>query len=160
MLKSSALLAAVFLFSTFSFAANGKYPQGPDGNLTPGALCAHADTLRYPEKIKYCERNVSTGEKREIFAKYDQLGYRTRSMNRMDFKIDHYIPLCAGGSNSEDNLWPQHKSIYVITDELEAMICEKMSAGRLKQKMAVEIIMEAKNNLGDVDEIVARVRSM
>ncbi|KYG65194.1 hypothetical protein [Bdellovibrio bacteriovorus] len=159
MFKSVALLAVVVLCSTVSHA-NGNFPKGPDANLTPGALCSRADSYRYPEHIKYCERDVSSSQKAAIFQKYDQLGYRTRSMKRQAFKIDHYIPLCAGGSNSPQNLWPQHESVYQITDQLEALVCEKMAAGRLKQKEAVELIMQAKNHLDEVPEIQKYVNSL
>lgn len=159
MKKSLALFAMMFVVS-IGASAMEAFPKGPDQTLTPGDLCHRPDTYRYPERVAYCERNVSSDEKREIFSKYDQLGFRTRSMNRADFKIDHYIPLCAGGSNDESNLWPQHKTIYVITDDLEALICEKMSAGRLLQKDAVTIIVEAKNNLDRVPSIMARVRAL
>lgn len=159
MFKSAALLLVVLLSATLSQAFEA-YPKGPDANLTPGALCSHPDQYRYPEKIKYCERDVSSGQKAAIFQKYDQLGYRTRSMKRQAFKIDHYIPLCAGGSNDSRNLWPQHESVYEITDKLEALICEKMAAGRLRQKDAVQLIMQAKNHLNEVPEIQAHVNSL
>lgn len=159
MFKGFALFVAVLFVSTLSHAG-GNFPKGPDAALTPGALCDRPDTYRYPEKIKYCERDVSTGTKAGIFQKYDQLGYRTRTMKRQLFKIDHYIPLCAGGSNEVKNLWPQHESVYQVTDQLEALICEKMAAGRLKQKDAVELIVQAKNNLDQVREITDHVRSL
>lgn len=159
MVKSTALFALLFVVSIFSHAGE-SFPKGPDENVTPGVLCQNPSNYRYPEKIKYCERNVSTSEKAQIFQKYDQMGYRTRSLKRSAFKIDHYIPLCAGGDNDEKNLWPQHESVYKITDPLEALICEKMAAGRLKQRDAVAIIKDAKNNLDEVPSIVARVQAL
>ncbi len=159
MFKSAVLFAVVMVCSTMSFAKD-DFPKGPDASVTPGALCDSPDSYRYPEHIKYCSRDVSSGTKREIFVRYDQMGYRTRSMNRQDFKIDHYIPLYAGGSNDERNLWPQHKSIYVITDDLEALVCEKMAEGRLKQKDAVNLIIQAKNHLDEVPDIEAQVRAL
>lgn len=152
MLKHLTVLSFVFFAATTALAVD-QFPKNPDDNLTPGALCAHADELRYPEQIKYCERDVSSSTKKGIFQKYDQLGYRTRSMNRQKFKIDHYIPLCMGGANDTKNLWPQHESVYNITDELEFVLCEKMKAGRLKQKDAINFIREAKHNLDQVNEI-------
>lgn len=159
MFKRAALLVAVSFFSIVSFA-NGNFPTAPDASLTPGALCNRPDSQRYPEQINYCERNVSTDTKAKIFVQYDQIGYRTQSMKRQAFKIDHYIPLCAGGSNDVKNLWPQHESVYQITDKLEALICEKMAEGVLLQKEAVRIIIEAKHNLDSVPEIEARVRAL
>lgn len=159
MFKRAVLLVVVSLFSTISFAG-GNFPTEPDANLTPGALCNTPNSQRYPEQINYCDRNVSTETKGEIFVQYDQIGFRTRSMKRTAFKIDHYIPLCAGGSNDVKNLWPQHETVYQITDKLEALICEKMSAGVLKQRDAVRIIIQAKHNLDKVPEIEAQVRAL
>jgi len=155
-----AILLSVVSLSTFAYQDGAKFPSGPDANLTPGALCEVPDSYRYPEKVPYCERNVDSSLKRALFGKYDQLGFRTREMPRGDFKIDHYIPLCMGGSNSEKNLWPQHKSIYNITDPLEPVLCEKMAAGRLLQKKAVEYITYAKNHLDEVPRILAEVNKL
>ncbi|MNT67943.1 hypothetical protein D3C72_2061270 [compost metagenome] len=81
-------------------------------------------------------------------------------MNRMDFKIDHYIPLCMGGANDVENLWPQHKSIYAITDPLEPLLCEKMADGRLLQKDAINYIKAAKANLDQVPAIIRQVQGL
>lgn len=159
MLKSTALFGLLFVLSLTSFAAD-SFPKSPEESLTPGVLCNNPDAYRYPEKIKYCNRDVTPGEKAQIFNKYDQLGYRTRSMKRQAFKIDHYIPLCAGGDNHEENLWPQHESVYKITDPLEALVCEKMAAGRLKQREAIKLVMEAKNNLDMAPVIIEQVRAL
>lgn len=159
MFKRAASFVAVLFFS-FVTLANESFPTAPEPTLTPGVLCSKPDALRYPEQINYCERNVSTSTKAAIFAKYDKIGYNTRSMKRQAFKIDHYIPLCAGGSNDAKNLWPQHQTVYEITDQLEALICEKMAEGVLKQKDAVELIVEAKNNLDEVPDITEQVRSL
>lgn len=159
MVKSVMLFVVMVLCATLSQAAD-SFPKGPDASVTPGALCSNPSSYRYPEHIKYCERNVSSSTKADIFREYDQMGYRTRSMNRGDFKIDHYIPLCAGGSNDIKNLWPQHKSVYAITDDLEALVCEKMASGRLKQKDAVNYIVTAKNNLDQVPAIMKAVNAL
>lgn len=150
----AAIAALCFSSLTFAYQENGKFPIGPDPVLTPGALCERPTARRYPEHIAYCERNVSSEEKREIFQKYDQTGFRTREMQRGAFKIDHLIPLCMGGSNSAKNLWPQHESIYNITDPLEPVLCDKMAQGRLKQQKAVEIILYAKAHLDEVPKIL------
>lgn len=155
-----AIVLSVFSLNAFSYQDNSQFPSGPDATLTPGKLCDKPDARRYPEQIAYCNRNVDSQLKRELFVKYDQLGYRTRQMNRMDFKIDHYIPLCMGGSNDETNLWPQHKSIYAITDPLEPLLCEKMQEGRLLQKKAVEYIQYAKAHLGEVPRIISEVNRL
>lgn len=139
----------------------GSFPIKPDQSLTPGDLCDHADEIRYPERIKYCTRDVDGWTKRQIIEEYDyKLGYDVSQMNRQEFKIDHYIPLCAGGSNNTSNLWPQHQSVYTITDALEAKICEKMAVGRLKQINAIQIIKTGKNDLSKVPKLMQHLESL
>jgi hypothetical protein len=145
------LVSALFVLTVSSALAMDSFPKGPDATLTPGALCTHPSTHRYPENIAYCERNVDSRQKAQIYLAYDQLGYQTRSMKRQNFKIDHYFPLCMGGSNESANLWPQHQSVYTITDPLEQKICEKMAEGVLLQKDAIDIIKKAKGDLSLVD---------
>jgi hypothetical protein len=157
-LKSFVTFSILFV-SSLSWSEG--YPLRPDPALTPGQLCQVADTIRYPEKIKYCERNVTTEEKHRIIATYDskhQFGIRFQ--DRQQFKIDHYIPLCMGGSNHRLNLWPQHQSIYKRTDPLEQLLCEKMKLGRLKQEAAVNLIRKAKNDLNSVAGIISQVSSL
>ena len=135
-------------------APNGAYPIGPDGSVTPGSLCPHPDSYRYPEHIGYCHRNVAPAMKRDIIAQYDRdFGYHVGSLNRGDVKIDHYIPLCMGGSNERNNLWPQYKTIYVQTDQIEEKLCEMMSRGRLKQADAVQKMTHVKNHLDEAAQL-------
>lgn len=68
MLKHLAVLSFVFFAATTASAVE-QFPKNPDDNLTPGALCAHADELRYPEQIKYCERDVSSSTKKGHLSK-------------------------------------------------------------------------------------------
>ena len=141
--------------------ANGRFPTQPDGILTPGELCSHPDARRYPERIAYCNRDVASDLKKDIIDTYDKArGFQIGDMPRAQFKIDHYIPLCAGGSNDRDNLWPQHESVYTITDPLEALICQKMSEGKLKQVDAVATIKKGKANLDQVPEIISQLNKL
>ena len=149
------LILVTGLFSTNSFADNGKFPLGPNATVTPGEICTQSNTFRYPEHIKYCNRNVDSGLKRDIIADYDRkFGYSIESMDRQDFKIDHYIPLCMGGGNDRDNLWPQHKSVYTITDPVEPLACQRMAEGKLLQAKAIELIKKAKNDLSTVPDVM------
>ena len=125
-----------------------SFPHNPDASLTPGSLCRDPTSYRYPEHIAYCERNVSSATKRAIIAEYDEtLGFDIGTQPRTDFKIDHLIPLCMGGSNDSDNLWPQHKDVYLITDRFEGKMCELMARGRMTQAEAVGMITGVKNAL-------------
>lgn len=135
---------------------NTRFPLGPELSVTPGELCDKPDAFRYPEKIPYCERAVGSKLKWDIIRTYDrEFGFQIEKMNRTDFKIDHFIPLCMGGSNDRLNLWPQHRSVFEKTDKLEQTLCELMSKGRLKQAEAVERIRDAKMNLDRAEDILA-----
>lgn len=132
---------------------NDRYPIGPNLERTPGKLCEHGVT-RYAQQITYCERNVSTGTKNTVIREYDEkLGYDIRQMNRNDFKIDHFIPLSIGGSNDEENLWPQHKSIYAYSDKIELYVFQLMEADKILQKEAIELVKECKLQLSRCPEI-------
>ena len=81
------------------------------------------------------------------------MGYEITPADRLDFKIDHLIPLCMGGSNGTLNLWPQHKSVYEITDSLEFILCEKLRLAKITQKEAIEKILYAKHHLDEVSSL-------
>lgn len=123
-------------------------------------LCDAPDSFRYSERIPYCNRNVSFAEKQVVIEEYRKKNWQITEADRRQFKIDHLIPLCAGGSNDRRNLWPQHESVYVITDPLEALLCQKMEAGLLRQSDAVEIILRAKTHLEEVSELVDSLTSL
>lgn len=147
--------------SSINAFAGESFPQGPRAETTPGSVCTAGRVYRYPEHVLYCDRNVDSGLKNDIIKEYDQkYGYAIRSMPRGQFKIDHYIPLCAGGSNNADNLWPQHESVYKITDPLEPLVCEKMSVGKLSQTDAIAFVREAKNDLSKAPAIIQHVDSL
>jgi len=139
----------VSAYSTIS--KDPPFPIRPEP-ITPGSLCESPTEYRYPEQIPYCRRNVSTARKWNIIHTYDRVySYQIAKMNRQDFKVDHKIPLCMGGSNEDSNLWPQHKSVYIHTDALEHSLCLKMARGELSQSKAVEIMRNAKANPFDFD---------
>lgn len=157
-----ACLALAFLASPAALAdlnpGNG-FPITPNATLTPGSLCEKPTAKRYPEGISYCSRAVGGDTKRRVMADYDaKLGFRVTQMERAQFKIDHYIPLCAGGSNQPDNLWPQHQTVYAYTDPLEGPLCEKMAAGRLSQQDAVALIRRAKADPARAAEVLAEIQ--
>lgn len=155
------LVSLLLLNLAFAADNSARYPKSPNLIETPGKLCSSPTSIRYPEKIAYCERDVDSYTKNAIIQKYDSLyGYSIRQMNRGEFKIDHLIPLCAGGANSAENLWPQHKSVYNVTDPLEPVVCEKMAAGRLKQAEAIKLILQAKTNLGQAPAILKQIQRM
>lgn len=148
---SSIILVAALFMSLQSFAGqigNKKFPDGPDQRTTPGDICQNSNTYRYPEHIRYCERDVTPSMKAEIIANYDrEFDYDIRQLPRGDFKIDHFIPLSIGGSNDIKNLWPQHKSIYKYSDTIELQVFELISKAKIKQADAIQAIKDCKLNL-------------
>jgi hypothetical protein len=166
-------LLAIVLSASFSLSAQAApserstprgqkaFPTSPAPHLTPGALCERPSSKRYAEGIPYCERDVHSDLKREVMETYDrELGYQVTRMARGLFKIDHFIPLCMGGSNQAENLWPQHESVYVITDDIEHLSCELMSKGRLRQADAIAGIREAKLDLNRAPAVLARLKAI
>lgn len=153
-------LLIVTLAQSFAFAS-GNYPTGPELTQTPGAICTKPTAKRYPENIDYCARDVSSALKNAIIAKYDRhFGYRIQTMPRGEFKIDHFIPLSIGGANDEKNLWPQHKSVYVITDPIELELSVLISAGKIKQADAIKAIKTVKTDLSKADEVMGYLKSL
>ncbi len=123
-------------------------PSSPAPKLTPGALCNDPDEYRYPEHIPYCRRDVSRDTKDKVFSLYESaFQFSVQSIGREHFKIDHYIPLCMGGGNEVGNLWPQHESVYPLTDPIEFRLCQMMEQGALSQADAILLIREVKAHL-------------
>lgn len=131
-----------------NFQATPGMPPAANVGMTPGALCSrqNASELRYPERIPYCERNVAPETKELILDSYVNAGLLTANYIREDIKIDHHVPLCAGGSNQTKNLWPQHKSVGQFTDPIEPRICALMKRGKMKQADAKALILSVKSN--------------
>jgi len=160
--KAAFLLIALTTSMSFSGqVGNNKFPDGPNPQMTPGALCQNSTTYRYPEHIKYCARDVSSSTKNQIIARYDkELGFNVAQMNRGDFKIDHFIPLSIGGANEVTNLWPQHKSIYAFSDPLESDLSNLISAAKITQAEAIRVMKECKLNLSRCAELGDYLKSL
>jgi hypothetical protein len=157
----SPFLLCWMLVVSLNVYAEVAFPKIPELTVTPGKLCDKPSSRRYAESIAYCERDVIYQTKKLVIETYDNsFGYAIGKMNRVDFKIDLLIPLCVGGSNDQANLWPQHKSSFVITDPFEYLVCTKMSLGKLKQNNAVLIILEGKTHLDRVPQLIRQLKSL
>ena len=128
-------IAAVFL-SLFFFISFSQAFQQPDSVLTPGVACSEQDPdfkgFDYPSHVARCNRNISIQEKQRVAAKYGDIPQSEWS----NYEFDHLLPLCAGGSNSDQNLWPQPIEEAHIKDTLEVQICTAMKAGTMTQDEA------------------------
>lgn len=156
------LIIALITMTSLAWGSHYKaeYPMGPDLAITPGRLCESPDSYRYPERIAYCNREVDPQAKQEIFSLYRDNGYRLRIVDRSDYKIDHLIPLCAGGSNREENLWPQHKSLFQLTDPMESLGCEKLRQGKITQRDLVNAIIRAKADVRNVQNTIQLLKRL
>lgn len=131
----------LFLVSLNVFAFD--YPKTPDKSMSPGDRCTIENPdfteYRYPEKIVYCTRNVSSSTKARI---YD--AYHVPKNERGDYTIDHIIPLSIGGSNSVKNLWAEHKKVKATRPNLELDLYHELRDARITQQQAIDTILEVK----------------
>ena len=136
----------VLIQSAMGFAqANERYPLQAHPEVTPGKYCQRPTSYRYRERVPICKRSVSTATKRAVMQMYDErFGYETTRMPRGQFKIDHLIPLCMGGDNSPENLWPQHQVVFLQTDPVEQESCERLAKGEISHREAIEAVLSAK----------------
>ena len=124
-------------------ASSFTYPRVPVRHKTPGELCTPSNPnfaeYRYRERIPYCRRNVSTALKTRVYESYG-----IPAEERGQYTIDHLIPLSLGGSNSERNLWPEHRAVKATRPRLEQDLFEALHDGRATQREVVESILEIK----------------
>lgn len=126
----------------------GAQAEYPNPLLTPGL----ADTLNTQDLLKlysgqtYSQfhRNVPQSEKYVVLKEY---GYDIK--NHIPLEIDHFYPLCAGGSNNIKNLWaePESSTINGIDwgfhkkDKLETYVCEQIKKKKLDPQTAFDCIV-------------------
>jgi hypothetical protein len=75
------------------------------------------------------KRSIYSKRHRHTTAEEKQAAYDAYHVERAgrDFEVDHRVPLCLGGGDVEENLWPQEGSAhpsYHDKDRLEDRICE------------------------------------
>ena len=103
----------------------------PDRKLTPGRI-ARKDKDR---------QGVTEEMERKVFTRY-HIPWR----RRLEFKVDHLIPLELGGADAVENLWPQ--SLYVrpynaMRKELVTQcLLARIAAGKMTLAKAQEEISE------------------
>jgi hypothetical protein len=120
----------------------------PDKTLTPGlaATLSVSDltktyTVGCPSGKSTCtysqaHRNVPLAEHTHV---YDEYHVASSARNFQDGEVDHFYPLCAGGSNDITNLWYQPATNgwngknmgYHEKDKLEDLICKQIKAGTM-----------------------------
>jgi uncharacterized protein YraI len=129
----------------------------PDPSMTPGlAATLSVDDLtkvytdNCPAPKTTCtysqdHRNVPASVHTKV---YDEYAVPQPKRNGTDGEVDHFYPLCAGGSNDISNLWYQPavnpwngKDFgFKIKDKLETYICVQITNGKLDPKDAYDRI--------------------
>ncbi len=115
----------------------------PDSVKTPGK----ADTLDFSaltrtysgQTYSQYHRSVSSSEKKNVCAEY------TENCKGV-VEIDHFYPLCAGGSNDITNLWAEPEHItwngkdfgFHTKDKLEAYLCIHIKKGDIDPHIAFQ----------------------
>jgi hypothetical protein len=114
----------------------------PDPSITPGAV-------RTTNIDEIC--SIPTGTLRHWSRERDDhimAEYGLPSGAHPRYEVDHSIPLCLGGADSDRNLWPQpRRSLEPVwnaerKDELEARMCSLVCAGALDVGTAQREISE------------------
>lgn len=129
----------------------------PDASMTPGL----ADTLSRDELTKTYTDNCPAHKTTCTYSQdhrnvpavvhtkvYDEYKVPQTERNGKSGEVDHFYPLCAGGSNDIKNLWYQPASNdwngehfgYHEKDKLEAYICAQIKDGKLDPQDAYDRI--------------------
>ena len=114
----------------------------PDPTLTPGAI-------RSTDRDEICStdtRGLRHGSRARSDLIYDRYGIAQSA--RMQFTLDHLVPLEIGGSDVVENLWPEPRRSLAgewddtRKDQLERRLAILVCAGKLDVREAQKAIAE------------------
>lgn len=140
-----AIVVGVLAWTSFSPQHVGPAYLYPDPTFTPGeaATLSLADLTRLYDGQTYSQahRKVLGSEKTAVCAEYP------KNCN-FSKEIDHFYPLCAGGSNDVKNLWAQPEVNlwndrdfgFHAKDKLETWVCFRVKSGTIDPKVAYNAI--------------------
>ena len=121
---------AIFMLLT-SPALAAEIEILPDHDLTPGSV--FSNTLQLICRHATDRRGIMTPARRdEVLERYD-----LPTGPHPDYEIDHLVPLCLGGSDDLENLWPQPRGSIEpkwnaeAKDRLEKRLCALVCDGLL-----------------------------
>jgi len=125
----------------------------PNPDLTPGL----ADTLKLSDLTKRYTKGCPSGKKSCTYSQahrnvpksvhtqvYEEYNVPDADRNIQHGEVDHFYPLCAGGSNDIKNLWYQRKENdwngrnfgFHEKDKLETYVCAQIKAHKMNPKDA------------------------
>jgi hypothetical protein len=94
----------------------------PTPGVTPGWPVWSDDLDTVCNTYTYTRRRTTSSMKEEAYSKYG-INFHLPGQ----YQIDHLVPLCLGGADSQENLWPQSYDNPAWNakkkDELERVIC-------------------------------------
>jgi hypothetical protein len=122
----------VFIYTEFREAnkaepTENETPQNYS-DLYPNRAIVTGDILERNKSI-ICKtgysstvRNVPLSLRKKVFAR-DGVEY---PQPRFTYELDHWLPLCLGGSNDESNLFVQFEPYYKWKDRVEVYLCKEL----------------------------------
>ena len=137
-MKSFILIMFLFL-SNFLYAEISKYPNETSMPHFCTSYDPHFLEHRYVSKTPVCKRSVSSSLKNKVYEEYG-----VPAEERINYTIDHIVPLFLGGSNHRLNLWPQHLSLN--TSNREGELYREVNAGRIHPNEAFNLLLLIKYN--------------
>lgn len=130
----------IILILLMSFNAHALIMKS-DATLTPGSYCTKDSKdfleFRYKDQVAVCRRNVLPSLKNLVYK-----SYQVKDEEKILYTIDHKIPLFAGGSNEQTNLWPQPREI--TSAKLEQIIFHLLNKDTINQKQAIDLTLSVK----------------
>ena len=120
------MLAGVAAWVTL---AGDSWPETPDDKLTPGEIATTdgAEICGWVDGKSYSQRHRLPFDIERARRVFDRYGIDPHLHGQ--FELDHRVPLCLGGADTEKNLWPQPRKgpwTAEMKDRLEAHMCKKM----------------------------------
>lgn len=109
-LLGQAILIGAILLSASAWAAE---PHGAVATTSVAEVCAYVDGQSYSKRHRLVHRHGRAG-----------------------YELDHIIPICSGGADTEDNLQWQPLAEAHEKDRVEAYACREVCAGRLPLETA------------------------
>lgn len=117
--------AAIAIIPGASATCRSASGLTPDRGCTPGLVLTSSKPKVCTSGYAQTVRHVTTATKRRV---EDAYGF-DRSQ---EHEIDHLVPLSLGGSNDQQNLWPEPAPAFHVKDRLEFAAWRGVCDGRLK----------------------------